>query len=90
VIASYVVCSLNYFLHVYSYTCTGVHVSIYNSDEDFLIIFQLGPLHIVTEFGGLYVEPLEIAVTQVNMIELFVKRERYAFKFIIHELLSNI
>ena len=78
-------CSLNYFLRVYSYTCTGVHVSVYNSDEDFLIIFQLGPLYIVTEFGELYVEPLEIVVIQVNMIELFAKRDKHLnLQFIVY------
>ena len=40
----------------------------YSSDGDFLVVPQLGPLHIVTEFGEMYVEPLEIVVIQVYMI----------------------
>jgi len=72
------VCSLNYFLHVYTQLAD---VSFYNSRSDgyFLIVPQLGLLHIVTEFGhgGLYVEPLEIVALQVNMIELFPKRHMH-------------
>lgn len=37
----------------------------YNSDGDFLIVPQLGLLHIKTEFGELHVDVLDIVVIQV-------------------------
>ena len=48
-------------LHCLSLVCRYFN----SSDGGFLIVSQLGPLHIVTEFGELYVEPLEIVIIQV-------------------------
>ena len=58
------------YIYIYIRTCISLSSScvcrcFYSSDGDFLIVPQLGPLHIVTEFGELYVEPLEIVVIQV-------------------------
>lgn len=51
-------------LAVYTYTCNKsmVDTAMYNSDGDFLIVPQLGPLHIQTEMGFLLVSPNEIVV----------------------------
>ena len=40
---------------------------LYNSDGDFLLVPQLGPLRISTEFGRMLVEPNEICVIQQGM-----------------------
>lgn len=49
-------------VHNYSCTKSMMNRSFYNSDGDFLIVPQQGTLKIVTEFGLLRVEPLEIVV----------------------------
>jgi homogentisate 1,2-dioxygenase len=52
-------------VHIYLCNISMKNKSFYNSDGDFLIVPQKGPLHILTEFGQLYVEPNEIVVIQV-------------------------
>ncbi|XP_061171238.1 homogentisate 1,2-dioxygenase-like [Saccostrea echinata] len=54
---------------VYIFTCnTSMSDScLYNSDGDFLIVPQQGPLLITTEFGKMKVDPNEICVIQQGM-----------------------
>ncbi|XP_065907305.1 homogentisate 1,2-dioxygenase-like [Dysidea avara] len=54
-------------VHVYTCNKSMKDKCFYNSDGDFLIVPQLGPLHIKTEFGELHVDPLEIVVIQQGM-----------------------
>lgn len=49
-------------IHMYSCNMSMDKRCLYNSDGDFLIVPQKGILKIVTEFGKLLVEPLEILV----------------------------
>ncbi|XP_053662679.1 homogentisate 1,2-dioxygenase [Anopheles marshallii] len=49
-------------VHVYLANCSMKDTAFYNSDGDFLIVPQQGPLDITTEFGRLYVQPNEICV----------------------------
>uniref|UniRef100_A0AC34RDW1 Homogentisate 1,2-dioxygenase n=1 Tax=Panagrolaimus sp. JU765 TaxID=591449 RepID=A0AC34RDW1_9BILA len=49
-------------IHNYSCTKSMNNRCFYNSDGDFLIVPQQGALKIITEFGLLLVEPLEIVV----------------------------
>lgn len=49
-------------IHVYLANCSMKNTAFYNSDGDFLIVPQQGPLDITTEFGRLYVKPNEICV----------------------------
>jgi homogentisate 1,2-dioxygenase len=49
-------------IHLYAANRSMHQRAFYNSDGELLIVPQLGPLLLVTEFGRLRVEPLEIAV----------------------------
>lgn len=49
-------------IHVYLANSSMKDTAFYNSDGDFLIVPQLGPLDITTEFGRIYVKPNEICV----------------------------
>ncbi|KAL5457206.1 hypothetical protein EMCRGX_G034451 [Ephydatia muelleri] len=49
-------------VHVYACNKSMGDRCFYNSDGDFLIVPQLGALHIVSEFGQLYVKPNEIVI----------------------------
>jgi homogentisate 1,2-dioxygenase len=51
-------------LAIYLYVCNKsmTNKAFYNSDGDYLIVPQVGSLHIKTEFGKMLVEPCEIAV----------------------------
>ncbi|KFB39547.1 AGAP009609-PA-like protein [Anopheles sinensis] len=49
-------------IHVYLANSSMKDTAFYNSDGDFLIVPQQGPLDITTEFGRLYVKPNEICV----------------------------
>lgn len=51
-------------VHVYSCNKSMEDKCFYNADGDFLIVPQEGALHLLTEFGQLFVEPNEIAVVQ--------------------------
>lgn len=55
---------------IYVYTCNTSMAEdrcMYNSDGDFLIVPQQGPLLITTEFGRMKVDPNEICVIQQGM-----------------------
>ncbi|XP_011499511.1 PREDICTED: homogentisate 1,2-dioxygenase [Ceratosolen solmsi marchali] len=54
-------------IHIYLCNASMKDKAFYNSDGDFLIIPQLGPLQITTEFGKMRVEPNEICVLQRGM-----------------------
>jgi homogentisate 1,2-dioxygenase len=54
-------------VHVYTCNASMENRAIYNSDGDFLIVPQQGPLDVITEFGRIYVEPNEICVIQQGM-----------------------
>ena len=49
-------------IHLYAANCDMQGRWFYDADGELLIVPQLGPLLLVTEFGRLRVEPLEIAV----------------------------
>uniref|UniRef100_A0A182RCC3 Homogentisate 1,2-dioxygenase n=1 Tax=Anopheles funestus TaxID=62324 RepID=A0A182RCC3_ANOFN len=49
-------------VHVYLANSSMKDTAFYNSDGDFLIVPQQGPLDITTEFGRMYVKPNEICV----------------------------
>ncbi|KAJ3127749.1 hypothetical protein HK098_005866 [Nowakowskiella sp. JEL0407] len=51
-------------MYVYTANVNMENEAFYNSDGDFLIVPQKGALTIQTEFGFLFVEPLEIVVIQ--------------------------
>ncbi len=53
---------------VYTYSCNTsmIDSAMCNADGDFLFVPQQGTLDIVTEFGRILVEPLEIAVIPVR------------------------
>lgn len=51
-------------IHVYSCNANMEDTAMFNSDGDFLIVPQVGELHIQTEFGFLDVAPKEICVIQ--------------------------
>ncbi|KAJ8680617.1 hypothetical protein QAD02_016404 [Eretmocerus hayati] len=54
-------------IHVYLCNASMKNKALYNSDGDFLIVPQLGPLNITTEFGKMRLEPNEICVIQRGM-----------------------
>ncbi|XP_014222228.1 homogentisate 1,2-dioxygenase [Trichogramma pretiosum] len=54
-------------VHVYLCNASMRRKALYNSDGDFLIVPQLGPLLITTEFGRMRVEANEICVVQRGM-----------------------
>lgn len=54
-------------IHVYLCNVSMKNNAFYNADGDFLIVPQLGPLQITTEFGKMRVEPNEICVVQQGM-----------------------
>lgn len=51
-------------IHMYVANVSMVDKSFYNSDGDFLIVPQEGPLDITTELGKMFVNPGEICVIQ--------------------------
>lgn len=51
-------------MHTYLANTSMTRRAAVNSDGDFLIVPQQGPLDILTEFGPLYVQPGEICVIQ--------------------------
>lgn len=51
-------------IHMYNCNRSMVDTAMYNSDGDFLIVPQVGTLHIQTEMGFLEVAPKEIVVIQ--------------------------
>lgn len=51
-------------VHIYACNKSMENTCLYNSDGDFLIVPQMGALHITTEFGKLDVNPNEIVVLQ--------------------------
>ncbi|XP_066584363.1 homogentisate 1,2-dioxygenase isoform X2 [Prorops nasuta] len=54
-------------IHVYLCNSSMKDEALYNADGDFLIVPQVGPLQITTEFGRIRVEPNEICVIQQGM-----------------------
>lgn len=53
-------------IHMYACTANMGDKVMYNSDGDFLIVPQLGRLHIRTEMGTIDAEPCEIVVIQAR------------------------